>query len=91
MRLVMDRLVRPSQKPELSEMTAMDGLLYPGHPSLNATSPMMPIAPLSSVLFRAHNQYCRDDWNLYVGAGPRGMGPNNDGCVCELAPDGYGE
>lgn len=36
-----------------------------------------------------HNQYCRDDWMLYHGDGPRGMGPNNDGCVCELAPEDY--
>jgi hypothetical protein len=33
-----------------------------------------------------HNQYCQDDWEMYLGDGPRGMGPNGDGCVCELAP-----
>ena len=31
-----------------------------------------------------HNQYCKDDWEMYRGDGPRAMGPNNDGCVCEL-------
>lgn len=38
-----------------------------------------------------HNQYCNDDWDMYAGDGPRGMGPNGDGCVCSLAPEGYGE
>jgi hypothetical protein len=33
-----------------------------------------------------HNQYCIDDWDCYHGDGPRGMGPNGDGCVCSLAP-----
>jgi len=37
-----------------------------------------------------HNEYCRDDWAMYRGDGPRGMGPKGDGCVCSLAPSGYG-
>ena len=36
------------------------------------------------VALRNHNQYCRDDWAMYRGDGPRGMGPNGDGCVCDL-------
>lgn len=35
---------------------------------------------------KLHNQYCRDDWQMYRGDGPRGMGPNNDGCVCGMDP-----
>lgn len=40
---------------------------------------------------KQHNQFCRDDWAWYLGDGPRGMGPNGDGCVCDLAPEGYGD
>lgn len=40
---------------------------------------------------KVHNEFCRDDWNMYSGAGPRGMGKNNDGCVCDQAPPGYGQ
>ena len=39
--------------------------------------------------FEQHNEYCIDDWRMYHGAGPRGMGPNGDGCVCALAPADY--
>jgi len=42
-------------------------------------------AAIALDLFK-HNQFCRDDWEFYHGAGPRGMGPNNDGCVCSLDP-----
>jgi len=38
-----------------------------------------------------HTQYCIDDWEMYRGDGPRGMGPANDGCVCVLTPDRYRE
>ena len=34
---------------------------------------------------KVHNQYCKDDWDMYHGDGPRGMGAKGDGCVCELA------
>lgn len=40
---------------------------------------------------RIHNQFCRDDWDMYHGAGPREMGPANDGCVCSMSPPGYRE
>jgi hypothetical protein len=33
-----------------------------------------------------HNRYCVEDWSRYLGDGPRGMGPNDDGCVCAMAP-----
>lgn len=36
-----------------------------------------------------HSRYCQEDWAMYLGNGPRGMGPNNDGCVCSLEPEGY--
>lgn len=45
----------------------------------------------ASVAMPFHNKYCRDDWAVYQGAGPRGMGAKNDGCVCELEPPGYDE
>lgn len=48
-------------------------------------------APVTPAVLRNHNQYCRDDWAMYNGDGPRGMGPNGDGCVCDLAPEGYGD
>lgn len=38
-----------------------------------------------------HNQYCREDWTMYGGAGPRGMGPNGDGCICMLDPGPFWE
>lgn len=49
--------------------------------------PHDPNAPAPSFAnIKLHNQYCADDWKMYGGDGPRGMGPNNDGCVCSLAP-----
>jgi hypothetical protein len=44
-----------------------------------------PVTPVKGNRFE-HNQFCRDDWEFYHGAGPRGMGPDNDGCVCSLDP-----
>lgn len=58
--------------------------LPPDHPywgsSLNAPNANLFINP-------AHNQYCIDDWDFYHGDGPRGMGPNGDGCVCGMDPN----
>lgn len=40
-----------------------------------------------AILTTGHTQYCRDDWEMYHGDGPRGMGPNDDGCVCALTTE----
>jgi hypothetical protein len=46
-----------------------------------------PDEELQDRIVSVHNQYCRDDWAMYNGDGPRGMGPNGDGCVCSMAPE----
>jgi hypothetical protein len=68
-------------------------VLPPDHPLWDQLQPQRAnaTAPSFYELKMQHNQYCRDDWDMYHGAGPRGMGPAGNGCVCLLEPPGYGE
>jgi len=63
-------------------------LLPPDSPLWDQMKPIPPGTPPPTFpkLPKSHNQYCRDDWDMYHGDGPRGMGPKGDGCVCALDP-----
>jgi len=62
-------------------------LLPPDSPLWDQMKPIPPGTPLPTFPKpKSHNQYCRDDWDMYHGDGPRGMGPKGDGCVCALDP-----
>lgn len=87
-RVMRKKPLPPHEEPLLKWADIENRTALPTFADIDAFHPPRRPEEIADVDFKIykHNQYCRDDWQMYHGAGPRGMGPNGDGCVCSLDP-----